>query len=60
MDYSDVELVSGGQAFPCHRFMLSARSDVFRAMFTNNMREANERKVQVEDAGPTAVGQLLK
>ena len=27
------------QSFPCHRFVMSARSDVFRAMFSHDMRE---------------------
>ncbi len=31
------------QSFPCHRFVMGARSDVFRAMFSHDMRENKVR-----------------
>ncbi len=45
MDHADMELVCDGQSFPCHKFVMGARSNVFRAMFSHDMREAQESKV---------------
>ena len=37
--YTDVTLVVGGQEIKAHKTILAANSDVFRAMFENNMKE---------------------
>ena len=37
---SDVILRVGDRKFPVHRAILAARSPVFRAMFTSNMKES--------------------
>jgi hypothetical protein len=40
---TDVALVSKeNQPFPCHKVMLAAQSDYFKAMFTGSFREAKQ------------------
>ena len=42
----DVTLICGDKRFPCHKFMLSARSDVFKAMFSHeNTKEGQTNEV---------------
>lgn len=44
--FSDVTLVCGDKKFPCHKFILSARSDVFKAMFSHeNTKEVQTNQV---------------
>ena len=38
-----------GKEFKCHKAILAGRSPVFEAMFSHNMKEAQENKVTVED-----------
>ena len=60
MDNTDAALVCQGQEFHCHRFMLAARSDVFKAMFSVDMREAQNGKVDLSDAtSPEVIKQFL-
>ena len=40
-NFSDVIFIVSGQEIPAHRCILSARSDYFRAMFNNSMRESH-------------------
>ena len=47
-EFTDCKIVCREKEFHCHQFMLSARSPVFRAMFQNNMEEANSKKVEIE------------
>lgn len=61
MSHSDMILKCGEETFPCHKFILSARSDVFRAMFAHNMKESQENQVDLLDAySPTVIKEFLK
>ena len=42
---SDVEIQCGERKFPCHKIILSARSEVFRAMLQADMEEKRSGKV---------------
>ncbi len=50
--FTDVELLVGDQSFPAHRFVLSARSPVFAAMFNSGMAETQTGQVRIEDVDP--------
>ncbi|KPP58222.1 hypothetical protein Z043_123972 [Scleropages formosus] len=45
---TDVTLYVEGQEFACHRVVLAAASQYFRAMFCNNLREKHEDRIQIK------------
>ena len=49
--FTDVTIVcqDQGKEFECHKAILAGRSPVFEAMFSLNMKEAEENKVTVDD-----------
>ena len=58
-DFCDMEIQCGGEVFPCHQVIISARSPVFRAMFQAKMKESESRKVIIEDiTKETMIGML--
>ena len=49
-DKSDIKIVCDDEEFPCHKFILSARSDVFETMLsTKESREELEGILKIED-----------
>eukprot|EP00128_Syssomonas_multiformis_P012699 Colp12_sorted_trinity150504_noHs@30767 len=58
---SDVTLVVGPHAVrkPAHRLILSTRSDYFRAMFYNGMKETNADEIILADWDPVGTDLLL-
>ena len=56
----DVTLRCGDKVFYCHKFMLSARSPVFKAMFQSNMRENETNNVEIEDMQDDVMQELLE
>lgn len=48
-EYSDVTVTAEGKSFYLHKWMLSAHSSVFQAMFKNDMKEKFENKVEIND-----------
>ena len=46
--------------FPIHKFILAARSPVFRAMFESDMIESRTGRVQIVDVEPEIFRQLLQ
>merc|ERR1711902_409001 len=60
-DFSDVTLICGEKRFSCHKFILSARSDVFKAMFSHeNTKEGQTNQAEITDTDPDTLEQLLK
>lgn len=53
------EFEGEAQQLFCHRFMLSIRSRVFRAMFTSQMTESNSGKVLITDTTAAVMEKLL-
>ena len=48
------------EVFPVHRFMLAARSSVFKAMFKQeNTVEANNRNAEIKDMDPKTLQTAL-
>ena len=56
---SDVEIKCGERKFPCHKIILSARSEVFRAMLQADMEEKRSGKVEIKDYSPDVIQTLL-
>ena len=49
-DLSDIQVVCQGQGFKCHKVLLGARSDVFKAMlFDGNFKEGQEGLLKIDD-----------
>ena len=57
---SDVVLCVKNQPFPVHRAILAARSPVFRAMFTSNMKESVAEEIQIEEIKPDVMEEFLR
>ncbi|GBN45692.1 TD and POZ domain-containing protein 1-like [Araneus ventricosus] len=55
----DVSLQIGSEVIRAHKNILSARSPVFRAMFTKDMQEATNNTVAIEDLSVETVLKLL-
>jgi len=47
--YSDCKIICQGETIPCHRNVLSARSEIFEAMFENIMVENETGEVEITD-----------
>ena len=45
---------------PCHEFVLSARSPVFRAMFHSNTTERKTKEVNIADNSPEVIEKMLQ
>ncbi|CAL1281796.1 unnamed protein product [Larinioides sclopetarius] len=56
---TDVLLHTATKSFPAHKNVLCARSLVFRAMLTNDMKEKNNDCINVEDLENESVQRLL-
>jgi len=59
-DLSDITFTVGGTDFPAHRVILSARSEVFRAMLKAGGVEATTGQISIPDIDPVAFKQLLR
>eukprot|EP01114_Cavostelium_apophysatum_P011038 TRINITY_DN25209_c0_g1_i1.p1 TRINITY_DN25209_c0_g1~~TRINITY_DN25209_c0_g1_i1.p1 ORF type:complete len:225 (+),score=18.78 TRINITY_DN25209_c0_g1_i1:45-677(+) len=46
--HSDVSFLAGGQSFPAHRVILSARCAKFRAMLESGMKESTQSEIKVD------------
>ena len=55
----DVILVAGQRRLPAHRLVLSAASDYFAAMFTNDVREATMEEIKMKDVDPDALAAIV-
>ncbi|GFY67210.1 hypothetical protein TNIN_432571 [Trichonephila inaurata madagascariensis] len=55
----DTELKTETKTFHAHRFVLCARSPVFRSMLTIDMKESKEKCIEIYDLDPEYVEALL-
>ena len=55
----DVTLKCGEKLFYCHKYTLSLRSPVFKAMFQSNMKENELGTVEIEDIQQEAFSEFL-
>jgi len=59
-EMSDCRIICEDQIFPCHKFILSVRSDVFKTMFqTMDMQEGKDGDVKVDDISAKTMKLLL-
>ena len=56
---TDVSVIAGGREVRVHKAILSARSDVFRAMFANNMKESFKNEVRIDDMTDRVLQELV-
>ncbi|GBO44374.1 hypothetical protein AVEN_201047-1, partial [Araneus ventricosus] len=56
---TDVELKTKTKSFAAHKIWLCARSPIFKAMLTNDMKEKNSNIIQLDDLEDETVQQLL-
>ncbi|GBM17859.1 TD and POZ domain-containing protein 3 [Araneus ventricosus] len=58
--HSDIKLRARSKSYPAHKCILSARSPVFKAMFSNEMIENIKDCVDIEDLNDDTVFRLLQ
>ena len=59
-DNEDLELqASNGAIFRTNKFLLEARSSVFRAMFSHDTKEAQSNRIEFEDVSSSALEDLV-
>ncbi|XP_031758478.1 kelch-like protein 6 isoform X3 [Xenopus tropicalis] len=56
---TDVVLCVGDKVFPCHRVVLAAASNYFRAMFCNDLKEKYEEKIIIQGVEPETMQIIL-
>ena len=56
----DVTLICDNRQFPAHKFVLAARSNVFEAMFRQDMKEASTNEVKIQDTDPDTLQHFLR
>ncbi|XP_075395268.1 kelch-like protein 4 isoform X1 [Tenrec ecaudatus] len=56
----DVLIIVGHLRIPAHRLVLSAVSDYFAAMFTNDVLEAKQKEIKMEGVDPHALNSLVQ
>ncbi|XP_071990321.1 kelch repeat and BTB domain-containing protein 3 [Engystomops pustulosus] len=57
--FFDFNIIVKEESIPCHRCVLAASSDFFRAMFEVNMRERDGGNVTISNLSPNAVKAFL-
>lgn len=56
---TDVSVCVGDQVFECHKALLAARSETFKAMFTSGMAESKESKITIKHVSSPRVFQAM-
>ncbi|CAL1296385.1 unnamed protein product [Larinioides sclopetarius] len=56
----DVHLLAEGMSFPAHKNVLSARSSVFKMMFTQDENMMNSKEINLIDVDSDSVRKMLK
>ena len=59
-DLGDVTLTCDGNDIACHRFVLAENSPVFKAMFTTEMTETDEGRVNISDVTFTTLQKVVR
>ena len=59
-EHSDVTLIVGEKQFAAHKAILAARSPVFSAMFSSELKECREGRAEITDIDCEVFEHLLK
>ncbi|XP_056284403.1 kelch-like protein 6 isoform X1 [Pseudoliparis swirei] len=59
-ELTDVVLCVQGHDFPCHRAILAAASQYFRAMFCSGLKESREERVEIKGLDSETMHSLLE
>lgn len=59
-DFSDVIISAKGKEFHAHKAILAARSPMFKGMFSHDMRESKQNRVEVTDIEPDVLEEMLR
>ncbi|XP_073814373.1 speckle-type POZ protein-like A [Musca autumnalis] len=60
-EFCDVTLVAqDGSELKAHKAILCARSQVFAAMFRNDLEENKTNRIRIDDMGAEVIGEMLK
>ena len=57
--FVDVTLVVGDHDFPCHRNVLAVTSPFFMALFSNDLAESRQDRIQIKSLDPHTMEQIL-
>ncbi|XP_061548489.1 kelch-like protein 6 [Phycodurus eques] len=60
LELTDVVVCVQGQDFPCHRAILAAASQYFRAMFCSGLKESHEERVEMKGLDSETMETLLQ
>ena len=55
----DMTIECQGSSFPCHKIVLASQSEVFCAMFTHDTKESKNAKVNIKDAHPDTIKNMI-
>ena len=55
----DATIRAQGQDFPAHKCVLSTASQYFQAMFTSEMKETESNLVELQNAKPATISDVL-
>jgi kelch-like protein 2/3 len=47
-ELTDIALIFDGKRIPCHRLVLTAKSDYFKAMFVSGMKESSAQEIEIQ------------
>ena len=59
-EFSDMKIVCGSEVFHVHKFILCARSPVFKGMLRHDNLETKEGKIDISDTDPALVQVMLQ
>ena len=57
--FTDVTIVCQDREFECHKAILAARSTVLEAMFSHNMKEERDSKVEIQDMDADTLHEMI-
>jgi len=58
--HADIKIVTEQKSFMAHKAILSARSPMFRAMFSLDMKEKEASEIEVGDVTPETLAQMIE